>query len=219
LVRQVFAVVVVASSIGAACSSTQTATAVSASATDKCQIQIANAPSSFSDGGGEGTVTINTSSRDCGWSVSTNVPWVSLSNATGQGSGSVSYRVAPNTVPVARAGALNVAGQTVTLSESAAACRFALSRSSDRIGSAGGSVSVGVGTASGCGWAAFSDSGWMAIVSGHSGSTSGFRTVIQRFADEDLTILILANRSDLDVVKLSLQVAYLLDAREVVPRK
>jgi CubicO group peptidase (beta-lactamase class C family) len=53
----------------------------------------------------------------------------------------------------------------------------------------------------------------------HSGTTTGFRTVIQRFTDEDLTIIILANRTDLDVVKLSLQVADLLDAREVVPRK
>jgi CubicO group peptidase (beta-lactamase class C family) len=53
----------------------------------------------------------------------------------------------------------------------------------------------------------------------HSGSTIGFRTVIERFTDEDLTILILANRTDLDVSRLALQVADLLDAREVVPRK
>lgn len=53
----------------------------------------------------------------------------------------------------------------------------------------------------------------------HSGSTSGFRTVIQRFTDEDLTIIVLANRTDVDVTKLSLQVADLMDAREVAPRK
>ena len=53
----------------------------------------------------------------------------------------------------------------------------------------------------------------------HTGTTSGFRTVIQRFTDEDLSIIILANRTDLDVARLSLQVADLLDAREVVPRK
>jgi CubicO group peptidase (beta-lactamase class C family) len=53
----------------------------------------------------------------------------------------------------------------------------------------------------------------------HTGTTSGFRTVIQRFTDEDLSIIILANRTDLDVARLSLQIADLLDAREVVPRK
>jgi CubicO group peptidase (beta-lactamase class C family) len=53
----------------------------------------------------------------------------------------------------------------------------------------------------------------------HTGSTSGFRTVIERFPDEDLTILILANRTDVDVAKLALKVADLMDAREVMPRK
>jgi CubicO group peptidase (beta-lactamase class C family) len=53
----------------------------------------------------------------------------------------------------------------------------------------------------------------------HYGSTSGFRTVIERFTDEGLTILILANRADLDVGKMALQVADLMDAREVAPRK
>lgn len=40
----------------------------------------------------------------------------------------------------------------------------------------------------------------------HTGSTTGFRTVIQRFPDRKLTVIILANRMDLDVQKLSLQV-------------
>jgi CubicO group peptidase (beta-lactamase class C family) len=41
----------------------------------------------------------------------------------------------------------------------------------------------------------------------HTGSTMGFRTVIERFRKEDLTIIILSNRTDLDPEKLSLQVA------------
>jgi hypothetical protein len=53
----------------------------------------------------------------------------------------------------------------------------------------------------------------------HGGSTSGFRTLIERFPDEDLTIIILANRTDLDLTKLAHQAADLLDAREVAPRK
>ena len=52
----------------------------------------------------------------------------------------------------------------------------------------------------------------------HSGSTWGFRTVIQRFPDEELTIIILSNRTDLDVTKMALQVADLMDAREVAPQ-
>ena len=41
----------------------------------------------------------------------------------------------------------------------------------------------------------------------HTGSTMGFRTVIERFLGDHLTIIILSNRTDLDPEKLSLQVA------------
>lgn len=41
----------------------------------------------------------------------------------------------------------------------------------------------------------------------HTGSTRGFRTVIERFTGDGLTIIILANRTDLDPAKLALQVA------------
>ena len=41
----------------------------------------------------------------------------------------------------------------------------------------------------------------------HSGSTIGFRSVIDRFTDEKLTIVILSNRTDLDPASLALKVA------------
>lgn len=41
----------------------------------------------------------------------------------------------------------------------------------------------------------------------HSGSTSGFRTVIERFTADNLAIVILCNRTDLDPSQLALQVA------------
>src|SRR5262249_55919723 len=46
----------------------------------------------------------------------------------------------------------------------------------------------------------------------HTGSTMGFRTVIERFPGDNLTILILANRTDLSPEKLSLQAAEVLFA-------
>jgi CubicO group peptidase (beta-lactamase class C family) len=44
----------------------------------------------------------------------------------------------------------------------------------------------------------------------HTGSTMGFRTVIERFTAEKLTIVVLCNRTDLDPEKLALQAARLL---------
>jgi len=49
----------------------------------------------------------------------------------------------------------------------------------------------------------------------HHGSTSGFRSVIERFPDDRLTVVILANRDDLDLRALALETAALrLDGQE-----
>jgi hypothetical protein len=44
----------------------------------------------------------------------------------------------------------------------------------------------------------------------HTGSTMGFRTVIERFTRERLTIVVVCNRTDLDPEKLALQARQLL---------
>ena len=41
----------------------------------------------------------------------------------------------------------------------------------------------------------------------HSGSTQGFRTVIKRFPQEKLTVVVLCNRTDLDAASLALRAA------------
>jgi len=41
----------------------------------------------------------------------------------------------------------------------------------------------------------------------HSGTTQGFRTAIQRFPTEKLTVIVLSNRSDLDAAALALEAA------------
>jgi CubicO group peptidase (beta-lactamase class C family) len=41
----------------------------------------------------------------------------------------------------------------------------------------------------------------------HHGETTGFRTAIQRFPDDGLTVVVLCNRTDLDAAALSLKVA------------
>jgi CubicO group peptidase (beta-lactamase class C family) len=48
----------------------------------------------------------------------------------------------------------------------------------------------------------------------HTGSTMGFRTVIERFPGDNLTLIILANRTDLDPEKLSLQAADMFLSRK-----
>lgn len=53
----------------------------------------------------------------------------------------------------------------------------------------------------------------------HTGTTMGFRTVIERFTKDDgLTIIILCNRTDLDPEKLALQVADLIFKEQTLHR-
>ncbi|MGH9473255.1 MAG: serine hydrolase domain-containing protein [Terriglobales bacterium] len=44
----------------------------------------------------------------------------------------------------------------------------------------------------------------------HSGETTGFRTAIERFPQDDVTVIVLANRTDLDIPTLALKAASLL---------
>jgi CubicO group peptidase (beta-lactamase class C family) len=49
----------------------------------------------------------------------------------------------------------------------------------------------------------------------HYGDTSGFHTAIQRFPEDHITVIVLANRTDVDAGELALRVAdvYLVPAK------
>ena len=51
----------------------------------------------------------------------------------------------------------------------------------------------------------------------HHGSTAGFRSVVERFPDDRLTVVMLANRDDLDLRALALEVADLRLDRPLTP--
>jgi len=51
----------------------------------------------------------------------------------------------------------------------------------------------------------------------HTGSTMGFRTVIERFTREKLTIVVLSNRTDLDPEKLALETSRALIEPRLIP--
>ncbi len=167
-------VAALAAAIGcAACTSTSTNTAVTAPSADKCQVNVSGATTSFPSTGGSGSVAVS-AARDCTWSAATSAGWVSISGAqSGQGSGAVSYSVAPNPATSTRSGAISVGGQSVSLSQAGAPCHYAISRSSDAIGAGGGRLSVDVSTVAGCSWTAASSVGWIAITAGATGNASG----------------------------------------------
>jgi hypothetical protein len=155
----------------AGCTSTQTATTLTAPSIAKCQVQVSASTTSFSENGGTGSLTVNTT-RDCAWSTNVPANWVTVASASGQGESTVSYSVAPNSVPQARSTSISVGDQSVQLVQAAAPCRYALSNSAASVGYGGGSLTVTLQTLSGCGWTTSSDSSWLMVTAGASGNTS-----------------------------------------------
>jgi hypothetical protein len=83
-----------------------------------CNYAVSPTSASFGSGGGSGTVAVTTTSV-CAWFATSNASWITVtSGATGTGSGTVGTSIARNN-NAARTGTLTVAGQTVTVSQSA----------------------------------------------------------------------------------------------------
>ncbi len=64
-------------------------------------------------------------------------------------------------------------GGTVSKIVSTTPCTFAISPTSQSLGSSGGTGSVGVTAGTGCGWTAVSNDPWIHVASGSSGSGNG----------------------------------------------
>ena len=77
-------------------------------------------------------------------------------------------------IGAARSGTVTVAGQTVTVTQSAAmTCTFSIAPASQNQPVLGGSGTVEVSAAAGCSWSATSNIDWLLITAGSSGSGNG----------------------------------------------
>jgi hypothetical protein len=138
-----------------------------------CSYAVDSSPQSIGAAGGAGNSIGVTTASGCTWSATSNVPWIGItSGASGNGNGSVAFRVDANT-GAPRAGSITIAGTTVPIAQ-AGGCTYTIDSTSQSIGAAGGAGSpVGVTAASGCTWSASSNVPWIAITGGASGNGSG----------------------------------------------
>jgi hypothetical protein len=122
--------------------------------------------------GGTGNLSVTTT-PDCEWSASTSANWISgLSPASGQGSGTVEFRVAANDGAAARDGAIVINGRSVMVSQRAS-CRYTVTPANQNATANGGAGSVSVTTTSDCAWTVSTDVSWIALSPPLSGSGSG----------------------------------------------
>ncbi len=144
-----------------------------AAAQGGCAYSLSTGSASFAAAGGAGSAGV-TAGAGCGWTASSAASWITITGgASGSGNGAVSYSVDANSGTTSRSGAMTIAGQTFTVTESGVSCSYSISPATVSVGSAGGSGTVGVIAAGGCGWTASSSVGWITITAGGSGSGNG----------------------------------------------
>jgi len=136
-----------------------------------CTFAVSPDTRSLPASGGDASVAV-TAGAGCGWTAASNATWITiLSGASGSGNGTVSFRAAATTGP-SRSGTITVAGQTVTVQQGEG-CTFAIAPETRSVSAAGADGTVAVTAASGCGWTARSNTSWITIAAGSSGSGNG----------------------------------------------
>lgn len=157
--------------LAAACGQAQLST--TAPDTPKCQVTVDGAVPAAPADGATGTLTVTTT-RDCTWTATSSANWIELPGArSGQGSGTVAYKIDANGQPAARGGTIDVNGSQATVSQAPAPCKFAVSPANAAVSASGGAVTIAVETLTGCSWTAAADDPWVHVISGASGNGAG----------------------------------------------
>jgi hypothetical protein len=148
---------------------------VSATASVPCSYSIAPTSAPSPAAGGAGSVTV-TAGAGCAWTAASNASFITVTGgASGSGNGTVNYAVAANpTGSQARSGTVTIAGMTFTVNQAAGPpCSYSIAPTSAPSPAAGGAGSVTVTAAAGCAWTAASNSSFITITGGASGSGNG----------------------------------------------
>ena len=120
--------------------------------------------------GGDGQVAVTTA-RECAWSAASEAAWISINgHRSGQGDGSIQYRVEANGAPVSRRGSIVFNDQRAEIAQAAGVCVIRLRDASAGFPPLGGSGFVRVEASSDlCTWSASADVSWITLTSGDEG--------------------------------------------------
>ncbi|MFN0101842.1 MAG: BACON domain-containing protein [Bryobacteraceae bacterium] len=122
--------------------------------------------------GGTGSATVMTTS-ECSWTPVSSVPWITVTSGGGQGNGTLSYSVQPNTTKETRTGIITVGGDSLSVTQQPV-CSFTLIPAFQQIRSSAESGNLTVtANASSCVRDAVSDSSWLTIPVGSTGTGNG----------------------------------------------
>ncbi len=138
---------------------------------DGCTYSISPTNASAPAAGLSSSFNITTSNSGCTWTAVSNAPWITVTNNSGTGPGTINYTVSANTAS-ARIGTITINGQTFTVNQSPG-CAYLLTPNNAPFGAAGGTGNFNVAAGTGCNWTATSNVPWLTVNTGTSGSGNG----------------------------------------------
>jgi len=141
-------------------------------AAGECAFQLAQSSASFPQPGGNGSVDMHASSALCQWTAASDANWITVTSAaSGKGSASVAFSVAPTTGPP-RTATITIAGLPFSVTQSAG-CTYDVAPPSVTVDPSGGTRTLTVTTAGGCPWTAAPHDPWITVTAGATGTGPG----------------------------------------------
>jgi len=140
-----------------------------------CEISLAESAAVFGQAGGTGQIDVLASSAMCGWTSTTDQPWVVLGPREGQGSGRIRFDVQPSTGPP-RSAQITVAGERFSIIQGDG-CVYHVEPASVTFPAAGGTAPVRLTTGPACAWTAVPGAPWITVAGPASGTGSATVTL------------------------------------------
>lgn len=148
-----------------------------------CTFSLSPSGQGFGAQGGLGSFTVNTAPA-CSWTAIPGAGWITILPSGSGGTGRVNYAVAANR-GVGRFAAISVGGKNYNIDQQGgSSCSYSIGPSFAAFAATGGAARVVVNAPAGCAWTATSNTGWMTVTSGASGTGNG-AVVVQALANAD----------------------------------
>jgi Putative binding domain, N-terminal len=147
-----------------------------------CELTVSSNHESADGAGGNLSITVRASADTCAWTASSSVSWISIvSGSSGLGNGTVTLHVDAVTGPP-RTANVTIAGQNVQVDQGTG-CNSAIGVDAFNLDAAGGERQIPVTAPAGCAWNAQTQTPWITITGGATGSGPG--VVLFRVAPSD----------------------------------
>jgi hypothetical protein len=127
------------------------------------------------NGGGPFAIGVHANGANCSWTASSPVAWATVSPPSGSGSGTINLTLTSNagsTTARTTNPPLNVAGNSVAITQAGTTCTWQLVSLVGTVPYSGGNGAASVVAPGVCGWSGQSNSAWLHIASSGSGGTS-----------------------------------------------